>query len=1137
MAAAVILSVAKTVKLLQALLCLLLPSAAHAWTHGAPPAPTAQSQLSMKPSNGGADYPFINYFKTASGWGYGNTSGAPSTGALIPSDLDSNGYPLSTGQWPSFSGASISFSVPSQANQPGHYSLSGAGQVNFQMGLTPNGVNVVSSCGGAVCSAFGNGVQVNNTGCSTLTGQIAGTTLTVSAAPTGTGCTLNAGIPVSGANVSVSKYGTPTYITGKSGSASCPSCTGTGGTGTYLVNISQTAASATMVLGWRIETNVTTPQATTTSDSWFMKLTATGAGTLQGANFAMLYNGAGGAGTGDEAAYWASATPCGSGQACIVGALFKQRVKTQANFAVLRDLDWLGSSNAGNCTLWSTRKPIGYFSWGQIYESRNAPAGTETYTVAGQVYTIPHPGQYVDATGTGASGGTVSYNAGTDTYSITLGTGAPVDKQTILMMPPATGTVNSLISIDGTTSSPIASGPGNVPAGPTFVPTLKRLTPITYDAVLNRWLVFADNGASGLSCGAVPPEVFIEINAELGTTPWHTLPFLALDPMTDWVTGFATTLKAAYTPPQPPRFEGVNEPFNCVTYGPNYLSIKSTYYITNDANHAWLTGGVGAFCTSNGNNYAEEGKMLNTVGQDLNTVYGAGNYVLECPVQTGFTGASVANQILRADGYLGQSFAVQTGYTNTSATYAYCNRISVNNYWNTGYYGAGNTRSVVGLEAGVAYCYYFYSTSATCQGLYASQTAVMTAYMNTSTIAGLASFNIADVLSYEQQWQGFGANCSFGVGSRPVNCMISQITPLEHYEGGYNQQTVPSNWPTGSIQPNTNGSGDVVQQVASASNAANAVLKLLYGNGCVIGQTVSLAGMTGGTWSTANGSYTVTGATATACTINLNSTGLGSFGTLSMAATSAISTGSKTFSVASCTSIANGQSVYDVTQGVVVGSVQNSGTACTAGVVTMMSNAIANGSNGDTLLFTTPNAVFGYTGSNGYINYLRAASYLAPELDTLTTTLFNQIVANGGANPSQYQLSSASASAGNGNPWFVFAPDLFGYYPVGKSTSVTIAGATATLAGTITGVFRTGDVLLGGGAVTANSVIAACTPIGSNVCGTTSGDQLTLSQFSTVASGIVMTGNAIPGAAGSGTVSPVRAFNAICKWNGNASAC
>lgn len=71
-----------------------------------------------------------------------------------------------------------------------------------------------------------------------VTGSISGTTLTVTAAPTGT---LAVGQPITGAGVTAS-----TYITGFG--------TGSGGVGTYTVNNSQTVASGTLASAVAIET-------------------------------------------------------------------------------------------------------------------------------------------------------------------------------------------------------------------------------------------------------------------------------------------------------------------------------------------------------------------------------------------------------------------------------------------------------------------------------------------------------------------------------------------------------------------------------------------------------------------------------------------------------------------------------------------------------------------------------------------------------------------------------------------------------------------------------------------------------------------------------------------------------------------
>ncbi len=515
----------------------MAPALAGRLLHGSISFSTARSELSLSNLFGATEYPFLNLLKAANQWDYADNSGH-----LKPDELTSDGYPLAGGSWISKSGAKDLIVTPSQAERPGHYVLMGTGGVSLRTTFNGSGVLGLVSCTGAG-GTFGTGVSCDNTGCSSFLGSISQTTLTVTSPPTGSGCTLGAGVPISGSGIFVSKFGTPTIITSSGSTCGANTC--------YTVNQSQTVSSITMNIGWRLEWSVTTPFPTTAQDIYSLVMTNTSSGN-NADNVALLH-------ISDESAYWASATPCGLGQACILGGLFKTRIQ-QGNFAVLRDLDW-SVANESNCTTWSSRKPITYYSY-PTPEPRNASSG---------------PGQYVNSAGTGASGGVVSYNSGTDTYSITLGSGGPADKQTILMLPPATGTSSSRISLNGTTSVPILTSYGSTGAS---APTLGALLPLVYDAVIGGFLSFNINGGSinGLDCG-VPPEVFIEINAELRTTPWHTLPYLALDPMTDWVKQYATYIKANY-PSIKPFFEVTNEPFNCVTFVPAYLSVKSKIYIS-----------------------------------------------------------------------------------------------------------------------------------------------------------------------------------------------------------------------------------------------------------------------------------------------------------------------------------------------------------------------------------------------------------------------------------------------------------------------------------------------------------------------------------------------------------------------------
>jgi hypothetical protein len=728
----------------------------------------------------------------------------------------------------------------------------------------------------------------------------------------------------------------------------------------------------------------------------------------------------------DESQFWATEIPCGSGSGCLIGSsngtdgksgMFRQRIK-QSNTAVLRDLDW-NAANVNNCTTWSSRRPITYYSYNSGNpELRNAASGYETYIAGGHTYTVPKIGQYVNARGTGASGGTISYNSGTDTYSVTLGSGSPVDKQTFTALIPSNGTGSSKINLNATGALTITRIGAGAPA-----PVSGALISFTFDAVLNTWV---DSGVSGVQCGA-PQEVFIEVNAELGTTAWHVLPYMGLDPMTDWVRQFATYIKTNY-PSMKPFFEVTNEPFNCVTANPQYESLKSQAYIAQDA--AWTNGN--SFCGTGGDTYGEIGKMASTTGQDLVAV--GINYELAVPIQT--CCATSAQHVLTSAPYVNQTIApTQTGYSKTAA-YLYATRISMNNYWSPGDFNTAccGSPTYPGIEVGKAYCYYNYSISMPCQSAWGSQAAVMTSYVN-SILAQLP----AQTANYTGG-QTLASTCGTGT-SRPAGCTLNVSAPLAMYEGGM------------AINPPT---GDVTDSVISATNASTAVLAVTN-NGCVAGETVSLSSLSGGAWSTAAGNYTVqaSGTDANHCAINLNSTGLG----------------------------------------------------------------------------TLSSATLTYVNSGIALQMFRNIAYIAPEVNNVTTQVYNMVVTNGGMNPSQYFLSSFDLLAGG--EWYAMANDVFQYFTAGSCTSCATTNtpsAKLTLGGMIKGQFRIGDTLLGAGVagigtgVGSMTTITSCTPVGSNVCGTTSGDTLGLSQ-SVVR---IQKGNAFS----SNYSGPSPVWPSICAWNG-----
>ena len=351
---------------------------------------------------GGAESLFLNQLKTAQTWVYADNSGP--TG---PDDLDANGYPVYGANGFSHSGFYTLTFTFSQAMRPGHYVLIGTGQGQVRLADQFSSYLTTSTI---ACTGTRSGTACSNAACSSFQGSIAGTTLTVTSQPTGSGCRLGAGVPISGSGVIVDQSGVPTIITSAGSPCGANTC--------YSVNFSQSVPGESMTMGFRLEVAAGNSESTTATSSWRVDISRVIGGNAIG-NMALLH-------INDEFLYWQGNQ--------LVGPLFKTRV-AQLNPAYLRDLD-LSIQSYSNCTTWATRKPIRYFSFAAT-EMRNAAGG---------------PGQFVNAKGTGASGGTISYNAATDTYSITLGSGNWTDKQTIIVRWPATGTNASKISLNGNTA-------------------------------------------------------------------------------------------------------------------------------------------------------------------------------------------------------------------------------------------------------------------------------------------------------------------------------------------------------------------------------------------------------------------------------------------------------------------------------------------------------------------------------------------------------------------------------------------------------------------------------------------------------------------------------------------------------------
>lgn len=815
-------------KALLAAASFFISAPAFAWTHGSasgaqPTVPPAKSQLNPNFFTGG-EYIVTNLFRIADRWTY-VTGGATAT----PDELDANGYPLSGATMFSNGGGVVRInSVPSQAVKPGNYVVSAAGQGQFLTFDGNSGSSTGAGCTGVASAA--NNLACTNTTCTSATGSISGTTLTVTVASS---CSLVVGQPIGYGNTTVDDFGVPTIITGKSGSANCPACTGTGGTGTYRVNFSQTVASASLVPGMRAEITIPALSETvTTFAQWQIQLKATSASAPL--MYVGFYH------VDDESTY-------STGQ--LVGAKFKERVQ-QGGFAVLRDLN-LGDANAANVSTWSTRKPSKYFSYAtsELRSSIYYPSAQVTYAL----------------------------NGSSNDYSINTGA-TQVDKQTVCVQWPSSATNGTItFSTDnGATKSTVRDYRGSA-LGNTNEADTGKFTGLVYEAFSNVWIsTFIGATTGGQNClqNYMPPEAFLRIVSEIGTVqyPWIVMPMLASDPVTDFPIQYAKYMQANY-PALLGIFETPNEPWNCGGAGTGAFStLKSSAYIA--VSTAWSTntaghGFCGPFVTGDYQNFV--GKAGSLLGQAIRAV--SSTYIVTVGSQLVGNATSGWNDIIRSTSYVNQNPAnipIQSGCAGAASVQTSCPApftqapayqamkgsttfgaaVSVANYWatgdwiNTNAYVSGSSGNLAELAR--AWCYYYQA------GGCASQASLMAATFATNNITVQAP----TLQTNFSNWYTFASTCAGGSSCTP---MI--VLP---YEGTFSY--------TGQATDVT------VTSTSRSSSPPNTTFTVTPNpSGAVVGQSVKVTAASGGTWSTIVNNTYVVGAvpTGTTFTIPLDSSGLG----------------------------------------------------------------------------------------------------------------------------------------------------------------------------------------------------------------------------------------------------------------------
>lgn len=319
----------------------------------------------------------------------------------------------------------------------------------------------------------------------------------------------------------------------------------------------------------------------------------------------------------DETAYLAGA---------VFGVQFKQRL-TDANFGVIRFLNWQ-DGNYSLTTNWASRKPTTYVFY-DGYEAR-ASLYAGTTTNSGNAYSVAAPSGWAGLVDKATV--IIRFNANaTQSGTCSLNVGS-------------TGTINILDRF----SNALSVNANSYPLGSSTT----NLACLMYDATLNAWIKrggdVSDN-SMGLPSG-VPPELMVQLCAEVGAHPYFVTPVYAADPFTDYMPSLATYCKNNGPSWMIPRFEGPNETWNSGFPSTNYGNNKATAY-------SWGADYINWY-----------GKVLSVLGQACATVYGIGNlgktYHVICGIQTVTAGSSGNDARLTSAKYIGTT--PQSPYSATA---------------------------------------------------------------------------------------------------------------------------------------------------------------------------------------------------------------------------------------------------------------------------------------------------------------------------------------------------------------------------------------------------------------------------------------------------------------------------------------
>lgn len=571
----------------------------------------------------------------------------------------------------------------------------------------------------------------------------------------------------------------------------------------------------------------------------------------------------------------------------VFGSQFKSML-AQSKCGVFRFLDWQ-NGNTTNQTTWNTRKPVDYVFYNGSEYRASLYAGVTTNS--GNDYSInfgsgaPADKQTIhlnfNTSGTYTSAG-ATFSGGTTANSTSHGltAGEPIGYISSGTLPSglwqgityyvlASGlTANSFqfstnpggspvnygsggsgshfwvrcatLNLNGTGAVPIKTQTGDTTqtndypkavngGGATIYGTL------VYDAALNSWLKFgADSNGSGGLNNCVPPEICLRLCTELGMHPYFVTPYLAADPVTDYMSNLAAMVKNSGPSWMIPRFEGTNETWNSAS------GFYATRYGWNKAFLSWGT-------QFDQDNWV--GRAFSLVAQSINSIYGGTpstqtKYQFLVGVQTvGGTNPTANNARLASTKYVADG---------GSAAYNWATHVCCAQYINP----SEQREAQELIDA--------YNYSVTYSGNSAQQTIIANSYVDTLN-SGSGTFNLANTKILYQGWFGW-AQGNWG-GS--INLKLTG------YEGGYSPDYTTGN-STSPITGATVTSGTTVDLTISQYKDFQKS-SFVTGNPAVVGMQMIVSSVGGMTQLNGN-TYTVAGVSGNTVTITVpDTTGFGAY--------------------------------------------------------------------------------------------------------------------------------------------------------------------------------------------------------------------------------------------------------------------